>query len=85
MANERDIGFCKSMEQLVRDAGLLYLTENSLINVPKRFPIIILLSAQQDMSALLDKKQGFDMVLLDLSKAFDVLNHGLPFSKMVDF
>lgn len=76
------------MERFVSDAILLYLTELLLPNdvqcgfVTKRAPITDLLSVHQDGSTLLDKKQKVEIVLLDLSKAFDVVNHCLILTKM---
>lgn len=40
-----------------------------------------LISTQQDVLALLEKKQEVDMISLDLSKTYDVVNHRFLLAK----
>lgn len=76
------------METLVRASILLHLTWNNLLNdaqygfMSKRSNLTNLLYAKEEYLSLIDTKQDVDMVFLDLSKSFYVVNHGSLLAKL---
>lgn len=51
--------------------------------MPKKSTLINFFYAQEVCLSLTDAKLDVDMVSLDLSKAFDVVNHKSPLAKLV--
>lgn len=91
ISNYRSVSLASDLWNTIERFGCvaihLYSTEHSSLDdaqhgvAPKRAPITNLRSIQQDVSTLLDKKRGFDIVFRDLLKAFDMVNYRLLLAK----
>ena len=80
---------CKVMERIVKDNLLHFALTNNIITnnqhgfIPQRSTCTQMLDCCYDWCKVLDKGDKVDVVLIDFSKAFDVVPHSLLLNKLI--
>ena len=78
----------KIMESIIRDAIISHMTDNDLISdaqhgfVPGRNCLTQLLICMEDWTNMLEKREVFDLIYTDFSKAFDSVPHQRLYIKL---
>ena len=80
---------CKVMKRIVKDNLLHFALTNNIITynqhgfIPQRSTFTQMLDCRHDWCKALDKGDKVDVVLIDFSKAFDVVLHSLLLNKLI--
>ena len=78
----------KIMESIIRDAIISHMTDHDLISdaqhgfVPGRNCLTQLLICMEDWTSMLEKREVFDLIYTDFSKAFDSVPHQRLYIKL---